>query len=140
MTALGAAGINAADVNATPLNPSAQDYYLDEWQTEGPGGAGTDAARGILTGIAGGIQPSRISRLDGCDESNLVARLAELWDGTQLGSAGCSTTTYSACSPCTRPGAPPEMLRQIVDYLRTKHLPDGGWSWNTAPDARPTPT
>ena len=61
MTALAAAGVNAADVSTSLAEPSAQDFYLDEWQTAGPGGAGTDAERGILSGVAGGIQPSRLS-------------------------------------------------------------------------------
>jgi prenyltransferase/squalene oxidase-like repeat protein len=32
-------------------------------------------------------------------------------------------------------GAPPALLREIVDYLRTKQLPNGGWSWNASPGA-----
>ena len=32
-------------------------------------------------------------------------------------------------------GAPQQLLRRIVDYLRTKQLPDGGWSWNASPGA-----
>jgi hypothetical protein len=135
MTALAAAGLNAADVRATLADPSAQDYYLDEWQAEGPGGAGTDAARGILAGTAGGIQTSRISASSDATKSNLVARLAELWDGTQLGSDALLNDDIFGVLALHQAGAPPEMLRRIVDYLRTKQLPDGGWSWNTAPDA-----
>jgi len=32
-------------------------------------------------------------------------------------------------------GAPQPILRRIVDYLRTKQLADGGWTWNNSPGA-----
>jgi hypothetical protein len=135
MTALAAAGLNAADAKTTPLDPSAQDFYLDEWQASGPGGAGTDAARGILSGIAGGIQPSRLSTSDDATKSNLVARLAELFDGTQIGEPGLLNDDIFGLLALHDAGAPPELLGEIADYLRTKQLPDGGWTWNTTPGA-----
>ena len=135
MTALAAAGINAADVSTSLGDPSAQDFYLGEWQATGPGGAATDAARGILTGIAGGIQPSRISSAAEAAKSNLVARIAELFDGTQIGEPGLLNDDIFGVLALHQAGAPEEMLRRIVDYLRSKQLPDGGWSWNSAPNA-----
>lgn len=135
MTALAAAGINAADVGTSPADPSAQDFYLGEWQAEGPGGAGTDAARGILTGVAGGIQPSRLSTATEAKKSNLVARIAELFDGTQIGEPGLLNDDIFGVLALHQAGAPEEMLSRIVDYLRTKQLPDGGWSWNSSPGA-----
>ncbi len=135
MTALAAAGINSADVRASLAGPSAQDFYLGEWQAEGPGGAGTDAARGILTGIAGGIQPSRLSTSTETKKSNLVARIAELFDGTQIGDPGLLNDDIFGVLALHQAGAPTELLRRIVDYLRTKQLSDGGWSWNSAPNA-----
>lgn len=135
MTALAAAEINAADVSTSPADPSAQDFYLGEWQAEGPGGAGTDAARGILTGVAGGIQPSRLSTATEAKKSNLVARIAELFDGTQIGEPGLLNDDIFGVLALHQAGAPPEMLRRIVDYLRTKQLSDGGWSWNSSPGA-----
>ncbi len=135
MTALAAAGINAADVSTSLTDPSAQDFYLDEWQTEGPGGAGTDAARGILTGIAGGIQPSRLSTAGDTTKSNLVARIAELFDGTQIGEPGLLNDDIFGVLALHQAGVPQAMLGRIVDFLRTKQLPDGGWSWNAAPGA-----
>lgn len=135
MTALAAADINAADVRASLADPSAQDFYLGEWQAEGPGGAGTDAARGILTGIAGGIQPSRLSTATETKKSNLVARIAELFDGTQIGDPGLLNDDIFGVLALHQAGAPTELLRRIVDYLRTKQLSDGGWSWNSAPNA-----
>jgi hypothetical protein len=135
MTALAAAEINAADVRTSLADPSAQDFYLGEWQASGPGGAGTDAARGILAGVAGGIQPSRLSAAADTTRSNLVARLAELFDGTQIGEPGLLNDDIFGVLALHQAGAPPELLRQVVDYLRTRQLPNGGWSWNASPGA-----
>src|ERR1700733_9847964 len=133
MTALAAAGVNAADVRTSLSADSAQDFYLDEWQATGPGGAGTDAERGILAGVAGGIQTSRLSTAADTTTSNLVARVAELWDGTQIGEPGLLNDDIFGVLALHQAGAPPELLRRIVDYLRTKQLPDGGWTWNASP-------
>jgi hypothetical protein len=135
MTALAAAGINAADVRTAIADPSAQDFYLDEWQASGPGGAGTDAERGILAGDAGGIQTSRLSTAADATKSNLIARVAELFDGTQIGEPGLLNDDIFGVLALHQAGAPPELLRRIVDYLRTRQLPDGGWSWNASPSA-----
>jgi hypothetical protein len=135
MTALAAAGINAADARTSLADPSAQDFYLGEWQASGPGGAGTDAERGILAGVAGGIQVSRLSTDADATRSNLVARIAELWDGTQIGEAGLLNDDIFGVLALRQAGAPPELLREVVDYLRTRQLPNGGWSWNALPGA-----
>ncbi|MBK5221189.1 MAG: terpene cyclase/mutase family protein, partial [Thermoleophilia bacterium] len=132
MTALAATGVNAADVRTGLTDPSAQDFYLGEWQASG---AGTDAARGILAGVAGGIQTSRLSTATDTTKSNLVARLAELFDGTQIGSTGLLNDDIFGVLALHHAGAPPELLRRLVDYLRTKQLADGGWSWNASPGA-----
>lgn len=133
MTALAAADVNAADVSTSLADPSAQDFYLGEWQASGPGGAGTDAERGILAGVAGGIQPSRLSTATDTTTSNLVARVAELWDGTQIGEPGLLNDDIFGILALHQAGAPPELLSRFADYLRTKQLPDGGWTWNTSP-------
>jgi hypothetical protein len=135
MTALAATGVNAADVHTSLADPSAQDFYLGEWQASGPGGAGTDAERGILAGVAGGIQISRLSASADATRSNLVARVAELFDGTQIGEPGLLNDDIFGVLALHQAGAPPELLRHLVDYLRTKQLADGGWSWNTSPGA-----
>jgi hypothetical protein len=136
MTALAAAGVNAADVSTAPADPSAQDFYLDEWQTMGPGGAGTDAARGILSGVAGGIQPSRLSASTAdTTTSNLVARIAELFDGIQIGEPGLLNDDIFGVLALRQVGAPQPILRKIVDYLRGEQLPNGGWTWNASPGA-----
>jgi Prenyltransferase and squalene oxidase repeat len=135
MTALAAAGVNAADVRTSLSADSAQDFYLGEWQATGPGGAGTDAERGILAGVAGGIQASRLSTAADTTTSNLVARVAELWDGTQIGEPGLLNDDIFGALALHQAEAPPELLSRIVDYLRTKQLPDGGWTWNASPGA-----
>ncbi|MDX6609476.1 MAG: hypothetical protein QOF85_1401 [Solirubrobacterales bacterium] len=135
MTALAAAGVNAADVSTSLTDPSAQDFYLDEWQTTGPGGGGTDAARGILTGVAGGIQPSRLSTSSDATKSNLVARIAELFDGTQIGEPGLLNDDIFGVLALHQAGAPQPILRRIVDYLRTQQHADGGWTWSSSPGA-----
>ena len=135
MTALAAVGVNAADVRTSLLDPSAQDFYLGEWQASGPGGAGTDAARGILAGVAGGIQTSRISTAGDATRSNLVARLAELFDGEQIGETGLLNDDIFGVLALHQAGAPQPLLQRLVDYLRTRQLADGGWSWNASPSA-----
>lgn len=135
MTAFAAVGLNAADARTSLLDPSAQDFYLDEWQASGPGGAGTDAARGILAGVAGGIQPSRLSTSADATRSNLVARIAELFDGTQIGETGLLNDDIFGALALHQAGAPPALLREIVEYLRSKQLGNGGWTWNTSPGA-----
>jgi hypothetical protein len=135
MTALAAADVNAADVRVSLLDPSAQDYYLDEWRASGPGGLATDAERGILAGVAGGIQASRLSAATDTKTSNLVARIAETFDGTQIGEPGLLNDDIFGVLALHQAGAPRPLLKRIVDYLRTKQLPDGGWTWNASPSA-----
>lgn len=135
MTALAAAGLNAADARTSPLDPSAQDFYLGDWQANGPGGAGTDAARSVLSGVAGGIQTSRLSTDPDATKSNLVARIAELFDGTQIGETGLLNDDIFGVLALHHAGAPPELLQRIVEYLRTKQLPNGGWTWSSSPSA-----
>lgn len=135
MTALAAVDLNAADVRTTLADPSAQDFYLDEWQVGGPGGAATDAARGILAGESGGIQTSRLSTETDATRSNLVARLAELFDGTQIGSPALLNDDIFGVLALQRAGAPEVLLRRLVDGLRASQLADGGWSWNASPGA-----
>lgn len=135
MTALAAVGLNAADVSTSLAAPSAQDFYLGEWQASGPGGAATDAERGILAGVAGGIQASRLAAVTDTEKGNLVARLAELFDGTQIGDAGLLNDDIFGVLALRQAGAPQPLLRQSVDYLRTKQLGDGGWSWSASPGA-----
>ncbi|HEV7769428.1 MAG TPA: prenyltransferase/squalene oxidase repeat-containing protein [Solirubrobacterales bacterium] len=135
MTALAAVGLNAADVSTSLADPSAQAFYLDEWQASGPGGAATDAERGILAGVAGGIQASRLAAVTDTKKGNLVARVAELFDGTQIGDTSLLNDDIFGVLALHQAGAPQPLLRQSVDYLRTKQLADGGWGWSSSPGA-----
>ena len=135
MTALAAAGLNAADARTSLADPSAQDFYLGGWQASGPGGAATDAERAILAGVAGGIQTSRLSTSAEAAKSNLVARVAELFDGEQIGSEGLLSDDIFGVLALHHAGAPPELLRALADYLPTKQLPGGGFSWSASPAA-----
>jgi hypothetical protein len=81
MVALANAGVNAADVRATSLDPSVQDFFHQSWDSFGPGELATDQARAILAGHAGGIQTAKVSA-----SRNLVAGLMTFFDGSQLGS------------------------------------------------------
>ena len=65
--------------------------------------------------------------------------MAELFDGTQIGEPGLLNDDIFGVLALHQAGAPPELLRRLVDYLRTKQLPDGGWSWNASPGRRQTP-
>ena len=111
--------------------------HLGEWQTEDRGGAGTDVARGMLTGVTGGIQPSRLSTAaETRTRATWSRRIAELFDGTQIGDTGVAQRRH-----LRRAGAAPDRSAgrsccgSIVDYLRTQQLADGGWSWNSSPSA-----
>jgi hypothetical protein len=92
-------------------------------------------ASGSLTAIPGGIQPSRLSTSADAAKSNLVARIAELFDGTQIGEPGLLNDDIFGVLALHQAGAPQALLRKLADHLRTKQLPDGGWTWNTAPEA-----
>jgi hypothetical protein len=129
MTALAAAGTNAADVHGVG-DPSAQDFYLGEWQTKGPGGAATDSERAVLAGAAGGIQTSRVAA-----NRNLVAQVAGFWSGGQIGSAGLLNDDIFGVLALDRVDAPQPMLEEDADFIRSKQLPDGGFSWSTSPAA-----
>lgn len=130
MTAFAAVGLNAADVSTSLADPSAQDYYLGDWQANGPGGAATDAERAILAGVAGGIQTSRLAASADAEKSNLVARVAELFDGTQIGDAGLLNDDVFGVLALHHAGAPQPLLREVADRLRATQLPGGGWSWS----------
>lgn len=135
LTALAAAGLNAADARTSLLDPSAQDFYLGDWQASGPGGAPTDAERAILAGSAGGIQTSRLSTSPEAAKSNLVARVAEFFDGEQIGLESLLSDDIFGVLALHHAGAPPELLRALADYLRAKQLPGGGFSWSASPEA-----
>lgn len=130
MTALAASGTNAADVRTSLADPSAQDFYASEWTATGPGGAGTDYERAVLAGSAGGIQTSRVAA-----NRNLVAQIAGLWDGTQIGSTGLLNDDIFGVLALDRVGAPEPMLAEVAEVIRSKQLPNGGFSWSNSASA-----
>jgi hypothetical protein len=124
MTALAATGVNAADVRASALDPSAQDFYLSSWTTEGPGGAATDDERAILTGYAGGLQTARLDA-----HTNLIADLAAQFDGHQLGGQGATNADAFGLLALDVSGAPTEIMSTLAQTLREQQDADGGWNF-----------
>jgi|GEM_PF-921631 len=124
MTALAAAGVNAADVRTSLLDPSAQDFYLSAWTSEGPGGAATDDERAILSGYAGGLQTSRLDA-----RTNLLADLATQFDGHQLGGQGATNADVFGLLALDVNGAPNEVMDELAHNLREQQDADGGWNF-----------
>ncbi len=124
MTALAAAGINAADVRSAVLDPSAQDFYLSQWTTEGPGGAATDEERAILAGYAGGLQTTRLDA-----HTNLLADLAAQFNGHQLGGRGATNANAFGLLALEASGGPPAVMDTLAQTLRTEQNADGGWNF-----------
>jgi hypothetical protein len=124
MTALAAAGINAADVRSAALDPSAQDFYLSQWTTEGPGGAATDDERAILTGSAGGLQTARLDV-----HTNLIADLAAQFDGHQLGGRGATNANAFGLLALEASGGPPAVMDALAQTLRAQQDADDGWNF-----------
>ncbi len=124
MTALAATGVNAADVRVSPLDPSAQDFYLSSWTSEGPGGAATDDERAILTGYAGGLQTTRLDA-----RTNLVADLAAQFDGHQLGGRGATNADVFGLLALDVSGAPSAVVDTLASTLREQQDADGGWNF-----------
>ena len=91
-----------------------------------PGWRRNRCCSGILSGVAGGIQTSRLSASADTTKSNLVARLAELYDGTQIGDPGLLNDDIFGVLALYQAGAPPEILRQLVESLRIAQKSDRG--------------
>ncbi len=124
MTALASAGVNAADVRTSPLDPSAQDYYLSLWTGRGPGGAATDDERAILAGYAGGLQTSRLGA-----QTNLLADLATQFDGHQLSGQGATNADAFGLLALDVSGAPTQVMGTLAQSLREQQDADGGWNF-----------
>ncbi len=124
MTALASAGVNAADVRTSLLDPSAQDFYLSLWTSDGPGGAATDDERAILAGYAGGLQTSRLDA-----QTNILADLATQFDGHQLGGRGATNADAFGLLALDVSGAPTELMSVLAQSLREQQDADGGWNF-----------
>lgn len=152
LTALAAGGINAADSRTTLSSSTAQSFYDDFWTVRGPGaiacpagggsgicelqpdGLPTDSARTVLSAIAGGLQPSRIST-----GRDYVSRLAFWWSGDQIGYRDLLNDDIFGILALDHAGAPDGLLETLALKVRSEQLPDGGWHWRSSTGDRPLP-
>ena len=124
LSALAAAGVHPADVRgAGAPDPSAQDFYADQWA-----GQSTPSSTAILFGSAAGIDVQRLSA-----STNLVALLATAYNagGELEGSFAGGATNLAAFSTLAlaRVGAPAAVLAKANAYLRGQQHGDGGWNF-----------
>jgi hypothetical protein len=125
MISLASVGINAADVRVSPSEPSAQDFYLSLWTSEPPAlFSATDFERAILTGYAGGLEPSRLDA-----QTNLVADLAAQFNGHELGEKGATNADVFGVLALLAVGAPRDVVDTLVQTVREQQDADGGWNF-----------
>lgn len=125
MTALAAVGVNAADVRTSPVEPSAQDYYLSLWTGESPAlRSPTDYERAILAGYAGGLQTSRLDA-----HTNLIADLAAQFDGHELGGKGATNADIFGVLALAAAGVPGDVIQTLAQSVREQQDADGGWNF-----------
>ncbi|NLT06587.1 MAG: hypothetical protein GXY03_09765 [Solirubrobacterales bacterium] len=131
MVALAGADVNAADLRGGPTAPSLQDYFHGSWVGGALGTLATDQARGILTGGAGGIQPSRVAA-----ERNLVAALAAHHDGEQLGNAALINDDIFGALALDHAGAAAAFAPTLAAPIRAAQARPAegvaGWGYATA--------
>ncbi len=125
MISLASVGVNSADVRVSPAEPSAQDFYLSLWTSEPPAlFSATDFERAILTGYAGGLEPSRLDA-----QTNLVADLAAQFNGHELGEKGATNADVFGVLALSAVGAPHEVIDTLVETVREQQDADGGWNF-----------
>lgn len=130
VTALTAAGVDAAQLRGAPGGPSLQDYLLGNYteaEWAGPPTLGTSPyERGILAAHAAGLDPARLS-----SEVNLPAQLAGLWNPAtgSFGTPGTNASAFGVFALRTTP-APLWALEPTVSFLRRTQHDDGGWTWS----------
>ncbi|MFZ1154517.1 MAG: prenyltransferase/squalene oxidase repeat-containing protein [Solirubrobacteraceae bacterium] len=125
MISLASVGINAADVRVAPTEPSAQDFYLSLWTGEPPAlFSATDFERAILTGYAGGLEPSRLNA-----QTNLVADLAAQFNGHELGEKGATNADVFGVLALSAVGAPRDVIDTLAQTVREQQDADGGWNF-----------
>ncbi len=125
MISLASVGINAADVRVSPSEPSAQDFYLSLWTGEPPAlFSATDFERAILTGYAGGLEPSRLDA-----QTNLVADLAAQFNGHEFGEKGATNADVFGVLALAAVGAPRDVIDTLAQTVRDQQDADGGWNF-----------
>jgi len=143
ITALVAAGIDAADLRASAGDPSLQDFLSGEygsaaWGDDPPQGLVTEYEQSILTAHAAGLDPARLSAL-----SNQPAQLAGLWNPA-AGSFGdpTSNSTVFGILAMQQSALPSWALAPAISYLRRNQHDDGGWTYlsSLSPDAKAEPS
>jgi len=143
VTALVAAGVDAADLRASAGDPSLQDFLLGEygsplWGDDPPQGLVTEYEQAILTAHAAGLDPARLSAV-----SNQPAQLAGLWNPT-AGSFGEPTTnsTVFGLLAMEQTPLPRWALSPALAFLRRNQHDDGGWTYvsSLTPGAKAEPS
>jgi hypothetical protein len=143
ITALVAAGVDAADLRANAGDPSLQDFLLGEygspaWGDDPPQGLVTEYEQAILTAHAAGLDPARLSAI-----SNQPAQLAGLWNPA-VGSFGEPTSNHTVFGLLAMEETPlPRWaLAPALSFLRRNQHDDGGWTYpaSLTPGARAEPS
>ena len=134
VTALVAAGVDAADLRAGAGGPSLQDFLLGEygsaaWGDDPPQGLVTEYEQAILTAHAAGLDPARLSAI-----SNQPAQLAGLWNPA-AGSFGepTSNSTIFGLLAMEETPLPRWALAPALSFLRRNQHDDGGWTYLASP-------
>jgi len=143
ITALVAAGVDAADLRASAEAPSLQDFLLGEygspaWGDDPPQGLVTEYEQAILTAHAAGLDPARLSAI-----SNQPAQLAGLWNPA-TGSFGepTSNNTVFGLLAMEKAPLPRWALTPALSFLRRNQHDDGGWTYlaSLTPGAKAEPS
>lgn len=142
ISALAAAGVNAADVHGPAVGdpavtpPSLQDFYLNTWTGPtwkgNPTFAATDYERATLLAHSAGLNPAKLAA-----DQNLIAQLAGLWapsTGT-FGSASLLNGQMFALLSLGRTKTPKAVIARIVNYMRQHVHADGGFTFSTVSTA-----
>jgi hypothetical protein len=143
VTALVAAGVDAASLRSSGGDPSLQDFLLGEygsaaWGDDPPEGLVTEYEQAILTAHAAGLDPARLSVV-----SNQPAQLAGLWNPV-AGSFGepTSNSTVFGLLAMEQTPLPRWALSPALSFLRRNQHDDGGWTYlsSLTPGAKAEPS
>jgi Collagen triple helix repeat (20 copies) len=143
VTALVAAGVDAADLRTSAGNPSLQDFLLGEygsaaWGDDPPQGLVTEYEQAILTAHAAGLDPARLSA-----NSNQPAQLAGLWNPAagSFGEPTSNSTVFGLLAMEETP-LPRWALAPALSFLRRNQHDDGGWTYlsSLTPAAKAEPS
>jgi hypothetical protein len=143
VTALVAAGVDAADLRASAGDPSLQDFLFGEygsaaWGDDPPQGLVTEYEQAILTAHAAGLDSARLSAI-----SNQPAQLAGLWNPAagSFGEPTSNSTVFGLLAMEETP-LPRWALTPALSFLRRNQHDDGGWTYisSQTPDAKAEPS